>query len=127
MKNKTNPAFGLAVGFLASLFTGLVVIAIGLGAAWPSINLIAKPFACPRGALAYEKNVSQPMPGETYATIAWRCDDQTLDYFSVVGPAGMIYGLACFPVFLLIRYFFKRWDESLEKQYASGSGPKKRT
>jgi hypothetical protein len=126
MKNRTNSIPGLIIGFLASIFAGVVVVSIGLGAAFPSINRVAKPFVCPHGELAFDRNVSSPMPGETYATIVWYCDDQALDYFSVVGSAGVLYGLACFPLFLLIRYFFQRWDESLEKQYASQQGPKRR-
>jgi hypothetical protein len=126
MKNKTSSIPGLIIGFLASIFMGVVAISIGLGAAFPSINQIAKPFVCPDGELSFDRNVSNPMPGESYATIAWYCDDQVLDYFSVVGSAGVLYGLACFPLFLLIRYFFIKWDESLDKQYAAEKSPKKR-
>jgi hypothetical protein len=80
---------------------------------------------CPLGQLTFEKNVSQPMPGETYATIQWYCADASsaertaLDYSSVFLPAGLIYGLlVCFPLFVLARYFFKRWDDALDRKYA---------
>lgn len=116
----------LVVGIPASLFTGVVVISIGLGAAFPSINLIAKPFVCPRGELAFDRTVSSPMPGETYATIEWTCDDTVLDYFSVTGSAGLVYGLFSFPLFLAAWYFFKRWDDSLKEKYSSPSSSKKR-
>jgi hypothetical protein len=125
MKNKTGSIVGLVIGFLGSIFMGVVAIAIGLGAAYPSINSIAKPFVCPRGDLTFEKNVSQPMPGETYATIQWYCTDSEagnkaeLAYFSLIPYAGVFYGLfVCFPLFLLARYGFQKWDESLDKKYA---------
>ena len=133
MKDKTNTIVGWVIGFLASIFFGVVAISIGLGAAYPSINMIAKPFVCPRGQMTFEKNVSQPMPGETYATIQWYCTDESsegsveLAYSSIFLPAGILYGLViCFPLFLLAWYFFKRWDDSLKKKYAAERTPSKK-
>ena len=126
MKDRTGTIVGLGIGFLGSIFMGVVAISIGLGAAFPAINSIAKPFVCPRGDMTFEKNVSQPMPGETYATIQWYCADSEsgekseLTYFSLIPYAGIFYGLfVCFPLFLLARYGFKKWDESLDKKYAA--------
>jgi hypothetical protein len=120
MKDKTSTI----IGFLASIFFGIVVFSIGLGSAFPSINLIAKPFVCPNGQMTFDKNVSQPMPGETYTTINWYCTDESsgenteLEYSSIFSFAGIIYGIVlCFPLFLLARFFFKRWDDSLKKKY----------
>src|SRR5690349_4523346 len=103
MNNKTNSITGYIIGFLASIFFGVIVFSVGLGAVYPSINRIAKPFVCPGGELTFEKNVSQPMPGETYATIQWYCTEAgekiALNYSSVFLPAGLIYGLlVCFPL-----------------------------
>lgn len=131
MKEQTNPLVGLIIGFLASIFFGIIVFSIGLGAAFPSINKGAKPFVCLQGELTFEKNVSQPMPGETYATIQWYCTDAgeriPLDYSSIFLPAGILYGvIICFPLFLLARYLFKRWDKSLEQKYASERSKKRK-
>lgn len=129
MNDKTSTI----IGFLASIFFGVVAISIGLGSAFPSINLIAKPFVCPNGQMTFDKNVSQPMPGETYATINWYCTDDSsgesveLAYSSIFSFAGIIYGIVlCFPLFLLARFFFKRWDDSLKEKYGLGRSSKER-
>ena len=40
-------------------------VGIGLGAAFPPINLVAKPFICPNGNMRYEQATSNPLPGTT--------------------------------------------------------------
>jgi hypothetical protein len=104
MKLKTSNLFGT---FFWCLFTGIIVISIGFGAIFPSLNLIAKPLVCPEGTMNLDRQNYNPYPGKSVTTITWYCANgssgtQTeLGAFPMVLYAGTIYGVALFVVVLL--------------------------
>jgi hypothetical protein len=118
MKIKTSTIIWLIVGFIWSIFMGVTATSIGLGAAFPPLNLVAKPFICPTGQMNYQQIVSNPLPGTTYTQINWYCVDKRsgqkteLGIFPMGLYAGVIYGLLIFVVVLSAWYFYRRWDPS---------------
>jgi hypothetical protein len=105
--------WGIAA-FVWSIFMGVTAISIGVGAAFPPANLIAKPFVCPNGQMTVNQETSNPLPGTTYTTVTWYCvDAQTgvstqLDMFPMSLYAGAIYGLLVFVVVAIIWAFAQR-------------------
>jgi uncharacterized membrane protein len=97
--------------FIWSIFMGVTAVSIGLGAAFPPINLIAKPILCPRGQMTYEESTSNPMPGTSITQIGWYCVDgqsetaTPLDIFSIALVAGPIYGLLIEAIVLIAQWF----------------------
>jgi len=89
-----------------SLFTGFIIISIGLGAAVPVINRVAAPFACSHGKMQLETSTSSYTAGESSTSLNWLCVDDTTGAqepinFNVILYAGLIYGLGLFVVLLL--------------------------
>src|SRR5437764_9218058 len=90
--------WGIAA-FVWSIFMGVTAISIGVGAAFPPANRIAKPFVCPNGQMTLNQQVSNPLPGTTYTTITWYCvdaqsgDKTELGIFPMSLYAGAIYGV----------------------------------
>lgn len=88
--------------FIWSLFMGITAIAIGFGAAFPPLNLIAGPFVCPSGQMQLTTQDYRPSPVETVTTLTWYCVDNgtgkkvELDIFPMVLYSGLIYGLLLF-------------------------------
>ena len=88
--------------FIWSIFMGVTTISIGIGAAFPPLNYVAKPLVCPTGQFSYNQNVSNPYPGATYVTAAWTCTDpgsgsQTqFDAVKLGLYSGPFYGLLLF-------------------------------
>ena len=93
--------------FIFCIFMGITVVSIGIGAAIPSINLIARPFVCPGGQMQNTSQVYTPSPIETVTTITWYCVDEKtgtqteLGIFPMVLYAGVIYGLLLFLLVLI--------------------------
>jgi hypothetical protein len=118
MKIKTSTIVWLIMGFVWSIFMGVTATAIGLGALFPPINLVAKPFVCPNGQMNYEQDVSNPLPGTTYTQTYWSCVDEAsgakteLGIFPMSLYSGAFYGLLIFMVVLIIWYFYSRWNPS---------------
>jgi len=123
MKNKTGTIKELAEGLFWSIFIGVVGISIGLGALYPPLNYVAKPFVCPAGQMTFEKRVDQATPSQTFYSAAWFCTKgESAAETKSISPfafAGVFYGVLCFPLFLLGRYYFKRKEESQEKKIAN--------
>lgn len=96
--------------FVWCLFMGVTTISIGLGAVFPSMNKIAKPFVCPRGEMQVETHGYYPSPGTTVTTLTWYCVDtasgekRELGIFPMVLYAGLIYGLLLFLVIFLFMF-----------------------
>ncbi len=113
MKLSRGTLTWLGLGFIWCIFMGITAISIGVGALYPPLNLIAKPFVCPRGDMIYETSVSNPLPGTTYTIIGWYCvDRQTeastpLDIFQIAVPAGTIYGLGLVVVALIVALYMR--------------------
>jgi hypothetical protein len=122
MKIKTSTITWLIVGFIWSIFMGVTATSIGLGAAFPSLNLVAKPFVCPTGQMNYQQIVSNPLPGTTYTQVNWYCVDERsgqkteLEIFPMSLYAGAIYGVLIFVSVLIVWYFYRRWDPSKETE-----------
>ncbi len=97
-------AGALVVILIGSLFMGVTAISVGFGAAFPPLNLIAKPFVCPAGKKDLSERTYNPYPGNTTTTITWYCTDEAtgtkteLGIFPMALYAGVIYGLLLFVV-----------------------------
>ena len=93
----------------ACLFFGVTLISVAGGALYPPINRIAKPFACPNGAMDYGEYTVRPSPGTTVTSITWTCTDarsgepRDINMWAIVLPAGIIDGLIAFiPVMAIV-------------------------
>ena len=118
MKNKKKSLVELATVLFWSVFIGWAGISIGLGALYPPLNYVAKPFVCPNGDLTFAKQVSQATPDKTFYSADWTCTKG--DSTSPVNPspyAGVLYGLLCFPVGL----FLKRQEDAKQKDQQKAS------
>ncbi len=105
MKSNQETINELATVLFWSLFIGILGISIGLGALYPPLNFVAKPFVCPSGEMAYQKQTTQVSPSQTFFSADWTCTRSDASS-RPVNPsifAGVIYGLVCFPVGLLIK------------------------
>jgi hypothetical protein len=93
--------------FIWCIFMGITVGSIGIGAVFPSANLIAGPFVCPGGQMHHDSQYYQVSPVESVTTITWYCVDgrtgakKELGIFPMSLYAGAIYGLLFFFVVLL--------------------------
>ena len=91
--------------FISCLFFGITIGSIGIGAAFPSVNLIAGPFVCLGGKMTLSTQQENPSSIESITTVSWYCVDaktgsQTeLGIFPMVLYSGAIYG---FILFLLV-------------------------
>ena len=99
MKLKTST---VAWTFISCLFFGITIGSIGIGAVFPSVNLIAGPFVCPGGQMQLVTQDYRPSPIETVTTLTWYCVDgktgtkTELGIFPMVLYSGVIYGLIFF-------------------------------
>jgi len=104
MKLKTSTVIWV---FLWSIFMGITVGSIGLGAMFPKLELLTGPVVCPRGKLDLKTQEYNPSPVETVTTFTWYCVDNTtgarqeVNMWSMALTAGPIYGLLLFGVILL--------------------------
>lgn len=109
----TKPA-AIIVMLIFCVFMGVTAISLGVGAVFPSINMISRPLVCPNGSLEPERQVFRPYPGKTVTTVTWYCTDQDgaktqLSSFPLTLFAGSIYGLGLFLIlFISIRLFRPR-------------------
>lgn len=103
---------GLFWTFIWCIFMGVTAISIGLGAIFPSMNLIAKPFVCPSGEMQLETQGYTVSPVESVTTLTWYCVDNTtgakaeLGIFPMSLYAGAIYG---FLLFLVVYVIMQIW------------------
>jgi hypothetical protein len=93
--------------FIWCIFMGITAGSIGVGAIFPVINLVAKPFVCSSGSMQLVTQEYRPSPVETVTTLTWYCvDEQTgakteLGIFPMSLYAGLIYGFLFFLIVLL--------------------------
>lgn len=103
----------LVMGLVVCLFMGILVISVGLGAAFPAINQIARPFVCPTGTMNMKSRVFNPYPGKVVTSQTWYCvneQDQTetqLSMFQIAPISGGIYGMILFAL-LAVRGMLRR-------------------
>lgn len=104
MKLKTGALFAI---FFSCMFIGVIIISIGFGAIFPSLNRVARPFICPRGEMELETQTYRPYPGQTVTNLTWYCADHEtggrteLGFLPMVLCAGLIYGLLLFVATIL--------------------------
>lgn len=105
MKNTNATIIELVTVLFWSIFIGWVGISIGLGALYPPLNYIAKPFVCPNGQMTFEKQVNPATPTQTFYSANWHCTkvDSPSQPINPSPFAGVIYGLVCFPVGLFLK------------------------
>ena len=78
---------------------GITVGSIGLGAVFPSVNLITRPFLCRGGQMELVTQDYHPSPIEVVTTLTWYCVDaktgvrQQMNMWQMSLIAGTIYGL----------------------------------
>jgi hypothetical protein len=113
MKNNKETLGKLLEGLLWSIFIGVAGISMGLGALYPPLNYVAKPFVCPTGQMNFETLAQNATPNQTFYSAKWTCTtDADAQPISPFLPAGVIYGLLCFPVFLWGREYFKKLEKA---------------
>lgn len=109
------------------LFMGVTAISIGFGALFPSMNLISKPFVCPRGEMSVEKQVYNPYPGTTITTLTWYCIDPQNGAKTEIGilpmsiSAGLIYGFILFILVLIGMWIYAKRFASNEPEAGYGA------
>jgi hypothetical protein len=122
MKISAGTIAWLIMGFIWSIFMGITAVSIGLGALYPPLNLVAKPFVCPIGQMTYQESESNPLPGTTYTTIGWYCVDnhsettKPLDIFQIGVAAGTIYGLVIAVLVLIAVVYIRRQNTGAGRQ-----------
>ncbi len=90
--------------FAWSIFMGITVGSIALGAVYPPINYLAAPFVGPRGVMDYRQQTYHTSPGSTTTTVDWTCTDRAtgkrteLDIFPMSLYPGSLFGLLLFVV-----------------------------
>ena len=93
--------------FVWSIFMGITVGSIGLGAVFPGVNRITAPFVCKGGRLDLVTQDYHPSPVETVTTLTWYCVDassgaqQEVSPFTMALISGPVYGLVLFFIILL--------------------------
>jgi hypothetical protein len=103
------------VVFFFCVFMGITAISLGIGAAYPPINMVARPFVCPSGKMAYQRTVNSPLPGTTYIQASWTCVDPSgrtipINKFTVSLCAGSFHGILLY-VFGWILFRLRRKGE----------------
>jgi len=95
----------MTVLLVLSLFCGIIIIALGLGAEYTSVNKVMGPLICGREKLevAWEYNVSHP--GKAVLDGRWLCVDETAGTvqdasIKTILISGLVYGLLIFAAFM---------------------------
>jgi len=86
------------------LFMGVTVGSIGIGAVFPSVNLIAKPFVCPGGQMQVVTKDYHPDPTRTVTTVTTYCVDGKTGVKTELGifPMSLYAGTICGLVFFAL-------------------------
>jgi len=93
--------------FIWCLFMGVTVGSIGIGAIFPSVNLVAKPFVCPNGQMQVVTKDYHPDPTRSVTTVTTYCVDGTtgskteLGIFPMSLYAGTLFGLVFFALTMI--------------------------
>jgi len=96
--------------FIWCIFMGITVGSIGLGAVFPYVNRITKPFVCRAGQLELVTQDYHPSPVETVTTLTWYCTDPAngarheVNMFQMALIAGPLYGLVLFFVVMEVMW-----------------------
>jgi hypothetical protein len=104
MKNKQVSA--IITTLFWSLFTGIIIVSIGVGAVFPVINRISAPLICRGGHLKDVEKTYHPAPGTTTITVTWFCvnaqteEQKEVPALLMAPVAGTMYGLVIFAIAL---------------------------
>ena len=104
-----------------SLFCGLIMIAVALGAIFPKvINPIAKPLVCGNGELQITQNTTSYRPGESDTWTIDICVDSATGNqqdvsFQTTLAAGVIYGLIIFGISAIVIIWYNFWNKYVKK------------
>ena len=97
-------------GLIFCVFMGYTGVSLGFGAAYPPLNLVAKPFVCSNGEMQYQQKSINPLPGRTYTMARWQCTDSSGNSAPVSNAhiavySGLIYGTGLFVLLQLLMIF----------------------
>lgn len=104
----------LAWVFFGSIFAGIFIIGIGLGAALPSLNYVASPLVCPGGQVTSSSQSYTVSPTTSGDTVSLYCVDKAtgsatpIYMFPTVCFSGLIWGFLIFVAIMLFVYFSGR-------------------
>lgn len=99
----------MVIAFACCMFAGIIIMSIGLGAAFPVLERVASPIVCGEGTMELESKLHTGMPGQSTTTIRWLCIDTHTgekEYitFQTAVTAGIIYGLIFFALTIVYRF-----------------------
>lgn len=111
-----------------SLFTGIIIVSIGLGAAFPAMERVAAPFVCGERSLDLQLDHYFYKPNTSGYTITWSCVDSRGESQDVTWKitlvAGLIYSAVIFFISLAGLAFLGRGARGLlEGGAAAGPRP----
>ncbi len=104
----------LAWVFFGSLFAGVFICGIGLGAAVPAINYVAAPIVCPGGQMTSSSQSYTVSPTTSGDVVSLYCVDKSTGsatpvyMFPTVCFSGLIWGVLIFVVIYAFMYFRRR-------------------
>ena len=94
---------GLLILLGISLFVGVIIQAVGIGAAITPMQSVSGPLICGDNQLELQKDYYSYKPGQSGYTITWYCVDEETGakedrMFTVILAAGEIYSLVLFVI-----------------------------
>ncbi len=128
MKDKIIPIL-MVLGL--SMFCGIIVIAIGIGSMFVSVNKIAAPLVCGNRQLRIDQQDYSYHPGERTITITSYCVDAQTGAEQDVSTqlhivAGVMYGLIVFALMMIfLKWAARRLNISFEEMFKPKARRKK--
>ena len=94
---------GLLILLGISLFVGVIILAVGIGAAITPMQGVSGPLVCGDNQLELQKDYYSYKPGQSGYTITWYCVDEETGAkedrtFPVILASGVIYSLVLFVI-----------------------------
>ena len=100
-----------------SLFCGIVIIALGVGSEFTTVNTIMSPLVCGREKVeaAWKYNIAHS--GNTFFNSRWLCVDETTGNaqdasIKTILISGVVYGLLIFTAFIVRWLWVNRSSQS---------------
>ncbi len=100
----------VAWAFFGSVFAGIFIIGIGLGAAIPALNYVASPLVCPGGQMTSSAQSYTVSPTTSGDVVSLYCVDKAsgsatpIYMFPTVCFSGLIWGFLIFVAIMLFIY-----------------------
>jgi len=94
---------GLLMLLGISMFAGIVILSIGIGAAITPMQGISAPIVCGSDQLELEKQYYSYKPGQSGYTITWYCVERATGQkrdktFPIILTSGVLYGVGLFVI-----------------------------